>query len=65
MGSRLRKKTSVKDHRPGQTISGPTMMGLADAAVYVALIAEEGVTEAVTSHLSINFLKNQMVRVTF
>jgi uncharacterized protein (TIGR00369 family) len=44
--------------RPGGTISGPTMMALADVAVYVALLATIGwVPLAVTTQLNINFLR--------
>lgn len=43
--------------RPGGTLSGPTMMGLADAAMYAAIMARLGRLEmAVTSNLNINFL---------
>lgn len=43
--------------RPGGTLSGPTMMGLADAAMYAAILAELGRLEmAVTQNLNINFL---------
>ncbi len=44
--------------RPGGTISGPTMMALADIALYVAVLAAIGpVPLAVTINLSINFLR--------
>lgn len=43
--------------RPGGTLSGPTMMGLADAAMYAAVMARLGRVEmAVTQNLNINFL---------
>lgn len=43
--------------RPGGTVSGPTLMGLADAAMYAAIMARLGRVEmAVTSNLNINFL---------
>lgn len=43
--------------RPGGTLSGPTMMGLADAAMYAAIMARLGRVEmAVTSNFNINFL---------
>src|SRR5699024_5465328 len=43
--------------RPGGTVSGPTMMGLADAAMYAAILARLGRVEmAVTQNLNINFL---------
>jgi uncharacterized protein (TIGR00369 family) len=44
--------------RRGGTISGPTMMILADSAMYVAVLASIGwVPLAVTTNLSIHFLK--------
>lgn len=44
--------------RPGGTVSGPTMMGLADAAMYLLLLAQIGpVALAVTTNLNINFLR--------
>lgn len=44
--------------RPGGTVSGPAMMGLSDFALYVALLSVIGRVElAVTSNLSINFLR--------
>jgi uncharacterized protein (TIGR00369 family) len=43
--------------RPGGAVAGPTMMALADASIYLALLATLGeVTEAVTTTLTINFL---------
>lgn len=43
--------------RPGGTVSGPSMMGLADVAVYAALLSRIGpVALAVTTNLNINFL---------
>ncbi len=44
--------------RPGGTISGPMMMGLADLAMYGAVLAAVGPEElAVTTSLTINFLR--------
>jgi uncharacterized protein (TIGR00369 family) len=44
--------------RPGGTISGPMLMGLADFVVYAALLSEIGRVElAVTTSLTINFLR--------
>ena len=44
--------------RPGGTISGPTLMGLADCAMYIVLLSAIGpVGLAVTTNLSINFLR--------
>ena len=55
---RIRLKFKPRQLRPGGTISGPTMMALADFAVYVAVLAALGkVPLAVTTSLNINFLK--------
>lgn len=44
--------------RPGGTIAGPVMMGLADAAMYAMVLARVGPVElAVTTSLNINFLR--------
>ncbi len=44
--------------RPGGTVSGPTLMTLADTAMYHLLLARLGpVALAVTTSLSINFLR--------
>lgn len=44
--------------RPGGTISGPTLMALADFAMYVVLLSAIGpVGLAVTTNLNINFLR--------
>ena len=44
--------------RPAGTISGPTLMALADCAMYVVLLSAVGpVGLAVTTNLSINFLR--------
>lgn len=43
--------------RPGGTLSGPTIMALADAAMYAVILGRLGAVEmAVTSNLNINFL---------
>jgi uncharacterized protein (TIGR00369 family) len=56
--ARVRLAYSDKFIRPGGTISGPTMMMLADFAFYVALLAVIGpVPLAVTINLNINFLR--------
>ncbi|QJP12573.1 PaaI family thioesterase [Starkeya sp. ORNL1] len=44
--------------RPGGTVSGPALMGLADIAAYVAILTAIGeVPLAVTTSFSINFLR--------
>lgn len=43
--------------RPGGTVSGPTIMALADAAMYAVVLGRLGQVEmAVTANLNINFL---------
>jgi uncharacterized protein (TIGR00369 family) len=55
---RLRQRYSDQMLRPGGTISGPTLMGLADCAMYVVLLSAIGpVALAVTTNLNINFLR--------
>ncbi len=57
-GCRVRRAFSEKSLRPGGTISGPTMMGMTDFAMYVAILASIGpVPLAVTTSLNINFLR--------
>jgi len=62
-GCRVRRAFSAQTLRPGGTISGPTMMGLTDFAVYVAILASVGpVPLAVTTNLNINFLRRPAQR---
>ena len=54
----LRQRYSDQMLRPGGTVSGPTLMALADCAMYVVLLSAIGpVGLAVTVNLSINFLR--------
>ena len=56
--ARVRLAASKRDLRPGGTVSGPAMMTLCDATMYVAILAAIGpVALAVTTNLSINFLR--------
>lgn len=53
----LRKRISQAHLRPGGTVSGPVLMEIADAALYVAILGELGlVAMAVTTSLNFNFL---------
>jgi len=62
-GCRVRRAFSEKSLRPGGTISGPTMMGLTDFAMYVAILASIGpVPLAVTTNLNIHFLRKPAPR---
>ena len=55
---RLRRHFQEGSIRPGGTISGPTMMELADFAMYVAVFSAIGPQPlAVTTNLNINFLR--------
>ena len=57
-GATLMQPVGAAQLRPGGTVSGPVMMGLADVAVYVAILGEIGIVPlAVTTSLSINFLR--------
>ena len=54
----LRLKVSPRHLRPGNTISGPSMFGLADVAFYFALMSRIGLQAlAVTTNVSIDFLR--------
>ncbi len=57
-GATVSQDIAEADLRPGGTVSGPTLMALADVALYVALLGEIGIVPlAVTSSLTINFLR--------
>lgn len=54
----VRLRYEAAQLRPGGTVSGPTMMSLADMAMYALLLSAIGkVPLAVTTNLSINFLR--------
>ena len=57
-GCRMRLHASEKHLRPGGTVSGPAMFGLADVAMYVAVLSRIG-PEAltVTTNCSIDFMR--------
>jgi len=62
-GGRVRQAYLPQFIRPGGTISGPTMMALADFAMYVGVLASIGpVPLAVTTNLTINFLRKPTQR---
>ena len=55
---RVKRRFQEDSIRPGGTISGPTMMELADFAMYVAVFSVAGpIPMAVTTNLNINFLR--------
>lgn len=54
----LEMKTDTRHLRPGGTVSGPTLMELADAAMYVAILGQIGkVALAVTTNLNMSFYR--------
>jgi uncharacterized protein (TIGR00369 family) len=54
----LRQRYNDGMLRPGGTVSGPTLMAMADFAMYVVLLSAIGpVGLAVTTNLNINFLR--------
>jgi acyl-coenzyme A thioesterase PaaI-like protein len=58
MRARVRMKFNEFQLRPGGTISGPSLMTLADTGLWVALLAMIGREPlSVTSHLDIDFLR--------
>jgi uncharacterized protein (TIGR00369 family) len=55
---RIALEPTELDLRPGNLVSGPTQMGLADRAAYAVIIAHIGpVAMAVTSNLNFSFLR--------
>ncbi|HMH87843.1 MAG TPA: PaaI family thioesterase [Steroidobacteraceae bacterium] len=49
--------------RPGDTVSGPLLMAVADVALYVAILGTIGLVPlAVTTSLTINFLRKPSAR---
>ena len=58
MRARMRLVFGDRHLRPGGTISGPSMFGLADVSLYAAILGSLGpVALAVTTNLNINFIK--------
>jgi len=57
-GATVRREIGEAELRPGGTVSGPTLMAMADLALYVAIFGEIGIVPmAVTTNLNINFLR--------
>jgi len=54
-----RPPSTERDLRPGNSVSGPILMGFADTSMYIAVIAHLGETglKSVTSSLNMSFLK--------
>ncbi len=58
----LRLKVGERHLRPGGTVSGPSMFGLADVAFYFALMSRIGLQAlAVTTNVSIDFLRKPLL----
>ena len=58
LSARMRLVGSDRHLRPGGSVSGPSMMALADYALYAAILANIGpVALAVTTSLTFNFLR--------
>ncbi|MDZ4277094.1 PaaI family thioesterase [Cypionkella sp.] len=54
----LRLRVQDKHLRPGGTVSGPAMFGLADVAMYLAILSRIGpVALAVTTNCSLDFMR--------
>jgi acyl-coenzyme A thioesterase PaaI-like protein len=54
----LVRRIGPSDLRPGGTVSGPTLMTVADVALYVAILGEIGIVPlTVTTSLTMNFLR--------
>lgn len=54
----VRQKIDDRHLRPGGTVSGPTLMAMADMASYIAVLAEIGIVPlAVTTNLNITFMR--------
>ncbi|HXQ43428.1 MAG TPA: PaaI family thioesterase [Acidimicrobiales bacterium] len=57
-GVKMRLPVTKAHGRPGGTVSGPALMGLADGAAWLAILAQIGpVALAVTTSLHIDFLR--------
>jgi uncharacterized protein (TIGR00369 family) len=56
--ARLRQRIGKFDSRPGGTVSGPTLMALADCAAWMVIVGQIGpVALSVTTSLHIDFFR--------
>ena len=63
-GLTLRLRVAERHLRPGGTVSGPTMFGLADVAMYLAILSRIGpVALAVTTNCSMDFMRKPQAGV--
>ena len=52
--------------RPGELVSGPTLMGLIDVAAYAVVLAHIGpIAMAVTNNVNVNFLRGGRKKTVF
>ena len=59
---RMRLPVDVTHSRPGGTVSGPTLMGLADCAAWLVVVAQIGpVALSVTTSLHIDFFRKPAI----
>ncbi len=57
-GSTVKLGVGYDELRPGGTVSGPILMAVADAAIWVAIFGELGIVPmVVTTNFNINFLR--------
>lgn len=57
-GAMVRLPVTANELRPGGTVSGPVLMGVADFALYIAILGEIGIVPlTVTTNLNVNFLR--------
>jgi acyl-coenzyme A thioesterase PaaI-like protein len=57
----VKHPVGIDELRPGETVSGPVLMKVADVALFVALLGELGIVPlAVTSSFTINFLRKPL-----
>lgn len=62
-GATVFQEVGSNELRPGGTVSGPVLMGVADVALYVAILGEIGIVPlAVTTSLTMNFLSKPSAR---
>lgn len=63
-GLTLRLRVAARHLRPGGTVSGPAMFGLADVAMYLAILSRIGpVALAVTTNCAIDFMRKPQAGV--
>ncbi|MDR7126865.1 PaaI family thioesterase [Pseudotabrizicola sp. 4114] len=63
-GVTLRLRVAARHLRPGGTVSGPAMFGLADVAMYLAILSRIGpVALAVTTNCAMDFMRKPQAGV--